>query len=193
MHPKRVFYTSDSHFGHERVILYTKRPFLKDPGHGWVEGNLDVHAMDETMIANWNKVVTNNDLVYHLGDFAMGSNMKKRVTAIRERLNGSIVIVLGNHDRSANFYKTCGFQDAARSWEHYATNGAYVKLRHHPPEQPLIEDVYSPETRIKYDYLLVGHVHEKWRNRGKIINVGVDVQNFTPKTLEELTVKDQVK
>jgi len=28
--------------------------------------------------------------------------------------------------------------------------------------------------------LLHGHVHEKWRQQGRMVNVGVDVWDFTP-------------
>jgi len=29
-------------------------------------------------------------------------------------------------------------------------------------------------------WLLHGHVHEKWRQQGRMVNVGVDVRGFTP-------------
>ena len=29
-------------------------------------------------------------------------------------------------------------------------------------------------------WLLHGHVHEKWRQQGRMVNVGVDVWDFTP-------------
>lgn len=35
-------------------------------------------------------------------------------------------------------------------------------------------------------YLLCGHVHEKWTQIGKMINVGVDVRNFKPMSLAEI-------
>jgi calcineurin-like phosphoesterase family protein len=31
-------------------------------------------------------------------------------------------------------------------------------------------------------WLLHGHVHEKWRRQGRMVNVGVDVWDFTPVT-----------
>jgi hypothetical protein len=39
--------------------------------------------------------------------------------------------------------------------------------------------------------LLCGHVHEKWLRLGWIINVGVDVWGFTPRTIEELVTAEQ--
>ncbi|MBN1570216.1 MAG: hypothetical protein JXA73_20410 [Acidobacteria bacterium] len=39
--------------------------------------------------------------------------------------------------------------------------------------------------------LLCGHIHEKWLRLGNIINVGVDVWDFTPQTIEELVKAEE--
>ena len=39
--------------------------------------------------------------------------------------------------------------------------------------------------------LLCGHIHEKWTRIGWVINVGVDVWDFTPRTIEELVVAEE--
>jgi calcineurin-like phosphoesterase family protein len=53
--------------------------------------------MDDKMVENWNSLVKPNDMVFHLGDFCFGSieNWK----AIRSRLNGTIRLIRGNHDK----------------------------------------------------------------------------------------------
>ena len=40
-----VFFTSDTHFGHSKIIDYCKRPFSSIEEH------------DKTLIQNWNNVV----------------------------------------------------------------------------------------------------------------------------------------
>ena len=40
-----VFFTSDTHFNHTNIIRFCSRPFK------------DVEHMNETLIANWNRVV----------------------------------------------------------------------------------------------------------------------------------------
>ena len=57
-----VFFTADQHFGHKSIIEYCNRPFS------------DVEEMNEALIENWNKTVDNNDKIFVLGDFALGSS-----------------------------------------------------------------------------------------------------------------------
>ena len=52
--------------------------------------------MNETLIENWNRVVRQDDIVFHLGDFCLGGSHE--CTKILNRLNGKIYLVLGNHD-----------------------------------------------------------------------------------------------
>ena len=54
---EHTFFTSDTHFNHANIIRFCNRPFI------------DVAQMNETLIANWNKVVGEDDTVFHLGDF----------------------------------------------------------------------------------------------------------------------------
>ncbi|MEY2701981.1 MAG: phage Bobb, partial [Bacteroidota bacterium] len=58
-----IFFTSDTHFFHEKMIDYekTSRSFSS------------VEEMDEILISNWNSKITDNDIVYHLGDFSFGN------------------------------------------------------------------------------------------------------------------------
>lgn len=84
----RVFVIADTHFGHANVLKYTTR--------GQLFANIEEH--DETLIENWNKTVTNRDVVFHLGDVtwdARKSFLDKTLT----RLNGKRkYLVGGNHD-----------------------------------------------------------------------------------------------
>ena len=52
----KTFFTSDLHFGHERVIKFDNRPFKS------------VEEMNEELIKRWNNKVDRGDLVYVLGD-----------------------------------------------------------------------------------------------------------------------------
>lgn len=80
-----TFFTSDTHFGHARILELSNRPFK------------DVQHMNEMLIANWNSVVSPTDRVYHLGDVALGT-FEESMKCVA-RLNGYKILVMGNHDR----------------------------------------------------------------------------------------------
>lgn len=85
--PFRIFVTADHHFGHENIIKFCDRPFSS------------AQHMDEWLIGKWNSVVSEDDMVLHLGDFTL-TETETAVRYIRE-LNGRIA-VLGNvwhHDK----------------------------------------------------------------------------------------------
>lgn len=80
--PEKIFFTSDTHFSHKNVIEFCNRPFSS------------ITEMNEKIIENWNSVVTNDSLVFHLGDFAFSSNWHQFL----DKLNGNVCLILGNHD-----------------------------------------------------------------------------------------------
>ena len=82
----KIFFTSDTHFGHENIMKYANRPF-RDAAH-----------MNEELIKNWNEIISDGDEVYHLGDFAFGTTPEK-TKPILDRLNGKIYLLEGNHEK----------------------------------------------------------------------------------------------
>lgn len=83
MTTRDIWFISDTHFGHENIVGYCRPHFSS------------VEEMETTIIDNWNAEVKPQDLVYHLGDFAWKTSDAKRV---RPLLNGSIRLIVGNHD-----------------------------------------------------------------------------------------------
>src|SRR3990172_2849797 len=79
-----IFFTSDTHFYHQNIIKYCKRPFKY------------ADEMNEVMIKNWNNTITDDDEVYHLGDFALCS--PTGAENIVRRLKGKKYLIRGNHD-----------------------------------------------------------------------------------------------
>ena len=125
-----------------------------------------VEEMNGEMISRWNKVVRPRDTVYHLGDFALG--LATEWPKLFAQLNGAKkMLIRGNHDRAAKKMLEVGFTEVQNELE---WNGWW--LRHRPVKTP--------------KKLLCGHIHEKWLRLGWVINVGVDVWDFTPRTIDEL-------
>jgi calcineurin-like phosphoesterase family protein len=141
--------------------------------------------MDETMINNWNSVVTAQDTVYFLGDFSLGS--PRRTQDILYSLNGNIILIKGNHEKSALKRKYC--RDRFESIYHYneiEENGRLVCLFHYP--------IQNWNGKSRGSIHLHGHVHRKdgdpvneMKNR---FNVNVEYINYTPRTLQQIITND---
>ena len=82
----RLFFTSDHHFGHKKICQYSNRPFES------------LEQMDEQLIENWNSVVPENGIVFHLGDMFLCN--AQRALSICARLKGTIHYINGNHENA---------------------------------------------------------------------------------------------
>lgn len=166
---KDVWVTSDTHFNHSNIIKYCNRPFSS------------VEEMNEAIIASWNIMVSENDTVYHLGDFAMGD--KSLVPDFIKRLKGNIKFILGNHD-NVNV-----MNDITKpTWEEVIKVGKKLVIMNHYPFSSL-PDPSSNKPVIQ----LHGHVHSTpdnpWSGLPNQYDVGVDNNNFRPISLFEALQK----
>jgi calcineurin-like phosphoesterase family protein len=161
-----VFFTSDTHFYHNNIIKYVKRPFK------------NASEMNEILIYNWNKVVQPEDIVYHLGDFGYGKNATLENNAtIARRLVGSIRFIYGNHDRDAPI-------DCFESAKYYSE----IKVQN----QEIILFHYGLRTwhhDLRGTWHLYGHSHGGLPAYGKSMDVGVDAWNFTPVSFADVKTK----
>lgn len=171
----KVFFTSDTHFTHANIIRFCSRPFK------------NVEEMDETMIANWNRVVGENDIVFHLGDFCMGGSAKW--TNLLNRLNGKIYLIIGNHDMK-NLKQSCSDRFEKVAMQMYIEVDKQKIYLNHCPFL-----CYGGAYRDTWQ--LFGHVHTNKNNTGidasrlKMLfptqyDVGVDNNNFTPVSFEQV-------
>jgi len=176
-----TWFTSDTHFGHARIIELCDRPFDS------------VDAMNEAIIDNWNAVVKPGDRVFHMGDVAMGQIADS--LPLVSRLNGDKTLVIGNHDRL--FWENKESMKE-RFWpiyrEHFTAciegsrwNNDFL-MSHFPYEGDSHEEARHLDSRPvdRGDWLVHGHVHTEWKIRGRQINVGVDVWDFTPVHLDQI-------
>lgn len=82
--PDKVWFTSDTHFGHANIIRHCNRPFR------------DVEEMNSVMIRRWNETVPPDGVIFHLGDFAHGN--PGLWNDVLSQLHGTKYLILGNHD-----------------------------------------------------------------------------------------------
>ena len=149
-----AWFIGDTHFNHENIIQYCNRPFS------------NVDEMNEYIINQWNSMVEKDDLVYHLGDFALQSD-KDTVSNLVQQLNGNIILILGNHDRwGKQKFRDCGFVEVYKK----LAIGDYI-LSHRPIEN--LED-----GRLN----LHGHLHnyDKGLDKNKYINVSCEMVDYKP-------------
>ena len=83
---KNYYFTSDTHFGQERALTLSKRPFKS------------VEEMDETIIKNINDKVSGVEdaVLFHLGDFGDYERVRD--------INCEVILLVGNYEE--NEYKT---------------------------------------------------------------------------------------
>lgn len=99
-----IFFTGDQHINHTNVIGFCNRPFN------------DVQEMNEHIVKSWNKVVSDNDEVYFLGDFCLRCN-KKTARYYLHKLNGVKYFIKGNHDKN-NYLNDFLYSGLIKWWKH---------------------------------------------------------------------------
>ena len=162
-HPLTVFFTSDTHFGDPRVLRIDKRPFKTLAEH------------DAALIANWNEVVSSDDEVWHLGDFALHVR-PERIDELLALLNGRKHLITGNNDGPETL--------AAKGWESVQAS-AEIHLDGHA----LVMCHYAFRTwkNMGRGWIdLHGHSHAKLKPQTRQFDVGVDAFDYRPVTLETI-------
>ena len=173
-----IYLSSDYHFFHKNIITYSKRPFASVP------------EMNEALIANHNSVITPEDDFYFLGDFAFCSIEWQK--EILSKLNGRRkVLIWGNHDRKETQMRYLGFDEFHINLD-MEYSGIKFRLSHFPfaPTDPKIaaqiKCAGKRPSREGCDFLLCGHVHERWKRLDNMINVGCDNWDFKPISLDQI-------
>lgn len=169
------YYISDLHLGHKNVIYLSKRQFHS------------IEEMNQTIINNINETVKPEDNLYILGDFAFKSgNPVKYLKQIKCKMH----LIIGNHD--GNILKNNdarSYFESITSYKKIIDNGKTVVLFHYP--------IAEWDGYFKGAYHLYGHVHNNFTNPwhkymeqfDNCWNVGADVLDFIPVTLDQLIKK----
>ena len=185
---QKIFFSSDQHFGHRNVVKFCNRPYA------------DEKEMGKALIENWNNVVGPDDIIVTMGDF-FWFNDSQSIKRVVNQLNGTIYMVLGNHDKKESFrrcdpekliildgishiFLRC--EDENRWYE----KTFEIVCCHYP----LMTWAHRDRGAIN----LFGHIHSGWMRscddydqmlplwRGQQLDVGVDNQNFTPVVFEDV-------
>ncbi|MAG27614.1 hypothetical protein CMI47_18935 [Candidatus Pacearchaeota archaeon] len=131
--------------------------------------------MNESLIKNWNSVVSNDDKIFLVGDaFLRGYDDPKKIV---HRLNGYKVLIRGNHDQPKRRMLEAGFDEYHRLVKYDMPDGRKALVQHHPIPESLFD---------KFDILIHGHVHDAEKVRGGRLNVSSDIWDYTPVSIDEI-------
>jgi calcineurin-like phosphoesterase family protein len=177
----KIFYIADLHFGHKNILSYDNRPFFS------------VSEMDKALIENWNKTVSKDDTVFILGDISWYN--QKEQNNITKQLNGTKILIYGNHDYKSWSKAESGIEYAT-DYAEIKDNNRHVVLSHYP--------IMSYNGMYRGWYHLYGHVHctaddkmtehyfKQWKEYYLkpclAANVGCmkPWMNYVPRTLDEI-------
>jgi len=161
-----IYFTADWHLWHENIIGFCNREFKT------------CRQMHKRILYEHNNLVQKDDILYIIGDVYWKNSMEE-LKRILENYNGRKILVLGNHDRMKPFdYIEAGFSQVATSLE------VQEFILVHDPCYSVINP-HRPH--------ICGHVHTLFKKVGNVLNVGVDVWNYKPVSIDqarELFIED---
>ncbi len=171
----QTFFTSDTHFDDEYAIQYFNRPFQS------------MDEMNAAMLERWNNTVTNDDIIYHLGDFTPKD--LSHFTKWASQLNGTIRILPGNMDRLwlKDFVASEKVQVIAP-----LVSLEFSELGITGQPQVIVLCHYSMQVWERSNlgsWHLFGHSHGKLKGIGMSLDVGVDCTDFVPLSLGKVAEK----
>ena len=175
-----IFLIGCTHFGHENMYK-----FLNKDGTRVRHQFADAKEGDEAMVERWNNTVSKGDKVYVLGDVAFH---KKHLETVG-RLNGSKILVKGNHDNLQLAEYAKYFRDV-RAYHRLVDDLVLSHVPVHP------RSLWS-ERNNKYWMNIHAHLHS-----GAVMNsldnslpdyryfsVCVERINYTPISLEQIKIR----
>lgn len=174
--PDNIYFTSDTHFGDEKVLRLGSRPFQ------------NVKDMDEELVRRWNETVPEDGIVFHLGDFGFGKYC--RGIEILRKLHGKKYLILGNHDQDTICRGHARLFEGISQQMNINIDGQRIFLNH----CPLL--CFPNETRSVWQ--LFGHVHSgPFNSTGNDLerliyllprqyDVGVDNNDFRPVSFDQV-------
>jgi calcineurin-like phosphoesterase family protein len=171
------YFTADTHFNHEKVIEYSARPFVS------------CDEMNKALVSRWNEKISLKDIVYHLGDFGftrgMGVDPYQNIKNLLNQLNGSINLILGNHDCQNYNQRILSLFASNSLLREKTVAGQRIIMCHYP--------MLTWAGKHKGSIMLCGHSHnnlpatrKEATQIGKILDIGVDGNNFYPYSFDEI-------
>lgn len=151
-----IYFVSDTHFNHNNVVKYERNHFK----------NIKEH--DDFVMSVIKNTVKEGDILYHLGDFCMGSELPIDIAYEFKNLPCKKILIAGNHDAAGTDGTVVN---------HFSSifDEVYTK--------PLF---YSKRVLLSHEPLPVtqgtlnihGHLHGAFLNSANHVNVNIHMINY---------------
>lgn len=169
-----IYFSSDLHLNHNKLFIYEPRGFK------------NIYEMNNTIIKNFNSIITWEDDLYLLGDNFLGE-LESGISLFNQ-LPGKIHLIWGNHDtdnrkevmsKCHNVVETIGYAGMIKY------NKYHFYISHFPTYTTNFDDYKKP---LKQRTLcLAGHTHsrELFEPCGSY-NVAVDAHSCFPVSIDKI-------
>lgn len=169
-----IYFTSDTHFGHDREFIWKARGFNS------------VEEMNEEIIKRFNSKVTAEDDLYILGDIIMGDASNIEYV---KRLNGKIHIIFGNHDTPARREMYEELKNVVEcSWANMIKYKKQFIFLSHFPTVTTNEDIKEIQSLKQCVLNFYAHTHQAtpfFEDNPRMFHVGVDSNNCYPILIDD--------
>jgi len=160
---ERTYIWSDQHFFHKNVIDFSERPYM----------NID--EMNETLVANYNDYVGDDDICFWVGDVGFGNTTQ--INELLEQCNGYKILIIGNHDFNGKRRRKLNFDETHLIYN-LDVPGVSLVLTHYP-----MDNIYLPWFNVH------GHLHNYPKlDTGNVLhfNVNCEAHQYRPAHINEI-------
>lgn len=171
-----IWLTSDWHLFHDKEFIYKARGFSS------------IEEMNEQLLARHNQLVTEDDIVYVLGDVLLGgdASLEKGISLIK-KFHGHKILIKGNHctnNRIKAFKENQTFEEVYDAYA-FKYNGYHFYLSHYPTLTGNLEKESLKQCTLN----LFGHTHQTknfFYDLPYCYHVGVDSHNCYPVSIDRV-------
>jgi len=178
--PASTWLVSDTHFGHENIVGFARRP----------------HDHEQVIMEEWAQTVPDDGTVLHLGDLSYRNNSFFKNMIAKHLTGAQKLLIQGNHDRQRpNFYRDSGFKIVKPFEIRYVTPKAgvwTVSFSHYPLKKSAHPLASAGGLRRVHIH---GHIHNNGyggKNSPFVpfsagqINISVEQMHYRPCKLDDL-------
>lgn len=167
-----LWFQTDPHFFHKNILTFTD----SETGTLIRPGFANIEEMNNLILTNHNKRVSEEDKVYWLGDVTF--RVTPEFIAFFRQFKGKHRLVPGNHDNIIDLCKS-GLFKKVQIWRTFREEGIIPFTCSHIPL-----DLSS----VKGIFNVHGHIHQNDPPTLNHINICPEITDYEPRSMDELQI-----